>query len=152
VNLSDDRFSSGFSSMGLWRPVDFLDTIGAGLFLLGEYDASKTPVLFVHGVSGSPANFSKIIPQLDTTKFQLWVFHYPSGLSLEIVSAYLLRALTELQTEHQFTNVYAVAHCMGGLMVRSFVLRHQETESTFDLGLIVTINSPLYGMEVLAAP
>lgn len=151
ADLNEERFGTAYSSMGLWRPVDFVSEIGAGLFLLQDYDKDKTPVVFVHGISGSPRNFAEIIAALDLEHFQPWVLHYPSGLPLKMVSDYLLSSLEQLRTQYNFKRIYIVAHSMGGLMTRSFVLRHQETQSPLELGLVVTINSPLYGMDSAAS-
>lgn len=151
ADLSDDRFSVQYSSVGLWRPLDFTEEIGAGLFFLEDYDKNKIPVVFIHGINGSPRNFTDVIAVLDSEQFQPWVLHYPSGVPLQMVSDYLLRSLEQLRTQYDFERVYIVAHSMGGLMTRSFVLRHQDTQSVIELGLVVTINSPLYGMDSAAS-
>jgi hypothetical protein len=39
---------------------------------------------------------------------------------------------------------------MGGLMIRSYVMKQQQSATPYDLQFVVTINSPLYGMESAA--
>ncbi|QBG35616.1 alpha/beta hydrolase [Litorilituus sediminis] len=147
VSLNDSIFAKENVTMGLWRPIDFLREVGGGLFFLQAYDAKKTPVLFVHGISGSPAEFSDIIAKLDQDKFQPWVLYYPSGVPLEIVSNYLLTSLKHLQEEYQFNQMQLISHSMGGLVTRTFLREHQQSQTNFDISLYVTINSPLLGMD-----
>lgn len=52
--LTDRRFDKRFATMGLWKPLQYSLELGPGLFLLEPHDPKKTPVLFVHGIGGSP--------------------------------------------------------------------------------------------------
>ena len=150
ASLKDARFSIENSSIGLWRPADFLNTVGAGLFMLQEFESGKIPVIFVHGINGSPANFIEPIASLDRDQFQPWVLHYPSGIRLDMVSDYFVQAVDQLQATQHFDEFYVVAHSMGGLMTRSFVYKYKQANSAARLSLLVTINSPLYGIESAA--
>ena len=64
-----------------------------------------------------------------------------------MVSDYLVDALNHLYSRNNFPQISIVAHSMGGLMIRSFVMKQQEQHSPYKLSMVVTINSPLYGME-----
>ena len=57
--LSDPRFDRDNGRMGLWEPFDFLLEVGAGVYMLEPYDPSRTPVVFVHGMGGSPREFER---------------------------------------------------------------------------------------------
>jgi len=57
ASLGDARFSLDNAASSLWRPYDFIVQSHPGVYFLEPYDAAKTPVLFVHGISGSPVNF-----------------------------------------------------------------------------------------------
>ena len=85
-NLSDPRFDQAIAEDGLWRPFDFLFKGHPGVYFLGAYDSTKIPVLFVHGINGSPQNFKTLIERLDQRRFQPWVYYYPSGASLPNVA------------------------------------------------------------------
>jgi pimeloyl-ACP methyl ester carboxylesterase len=146
ATLADPIFSRESASMGYWRPVDYLQKLGGGLFMLQEYEGGKTPVVFVHGANGTALDFEAVIASLDRGRFQPWVLQYPSGIYLEIVSNYLLNALTRLETRHHFDGLVLVAHSMGGLVARSFVMRNHESGSPVRVLLAMTINSPLQGM------
>lgn len=54
VSLEDRRFSYKNAEKGLWQPNKFLRKVGGGVFFLELFDPKKIPVVFVHGVGGSP--------------------------------------------------------------------------------------------------
>ena len=153
TTLDDPRFSRDNYSMGLWKPIDFLDHAEGGLFFLQEYQQGKVPVLFVHGVNGGPTDWEKVIESLDKQLFQSWVFYYPSGLRLDMISDYLVEAVSRLQHKHGFTEFYVIAHSMGGLVTRSFVKKYVEhaPENSKRLRLVMTVNSPMAGMPAAAS-
>jgi len=151
ISIDDPMFSKENSTMGLWRPFDFAKKIGGGLMFLQEYDQNKIPVLFVHGISGSPTEFKAVIEQLDTEKFQPWILYYPSGVPLDLVSDYMLSSLIKLQSIHGFEHFQLISHSMGGLVTRTFLREHEQANTDFNVSLYVTVNSPLYGMESAAS-
>ena len=151
ISLDDSMFSKDNSTMGLWRPFDFAKQVGGGLMFLQDYDKNKTPVIFVHGISGSPTEFRAIIDQLDTKKFQPWIIYYPSGVPLDLVSDYMLTSLIKLQSQFDFKDFQLISHSMGGLVARTFLREHEKANTDFNVSLYVTINSPLYGMESAAS-
>jgi len=38
TTLNDSTFNKGNYSLGMWKPLDFIDNVGGGLFLLSPYD------------------------------------------------------------------------------------------------------------------
>ena len=58
--------------------------------------------------------------------------------------------MDQLNHQYRFPEVYIVAHSMGGLVIRSFVRKFDQAERDYDITMVVTINSPLYGMESAA--
>ncbi len=143
--LSDARFAAEVAEDGLWRPFDFLFKGRPGIYFLEPYDARKTPVLFVHGINGSPANFGALIERLDRQRFQPWVYYYPSGAALDAVADHLTQTLRTLQVEHRFDSFAVVAHSMGGLVSRGFLLRYMESGGQAEIPLYVTISTPWSG-------
>ena len=89
TSLDDPKFDEGIAKMGLWEPVKFSLKVGPGIYMLQPYDPAKIPVLFVHGISGSPRNWKPIIDQLDRSRYQPWVMAYASGLPLEVNAKYM---------------------------------------------------------------
>jgi uncharacterized alpha/beta hydrolase family protein len=64
-----------------------------------------------------------------------------------MVSDYMIRALNQLHDQYRFDDIYLIAHSMGGLMVRSFLIKHQTVKASYSISKHMTINSPLYGMD-----
>ncbi len=148
VSLDDPLFSRDNYSMGMWRPLDFLQSVGGGLLFLQDYDASRVPVIFVHGIAGGPTDLRALIESLDAKKFQPWVLYYPSGVRLDMISDYMVKAVTDLQNRYAFERFDVIAHSMGGLVVRSFVKKYVERFPMREshIGLVMTVNSPMGGM------
>lgn len=148
IGLDAPVFTADNYSMGMWRPLDFLEQVGGGLLFLQDFEAGKMPILFVHGINGGPSDFGYLIAHLDRKRYQPWVLYYPSGIPLEMVSNYLAGAVVSLQNRHHFERFAVVGHSMGGLVTRSFVKRYVELhrERAEDIALVMTINSPLAGL------
>lgn len=145
VTLDDPRFARENANKGLWQPFDFLFDVHAGLYFLGPYDANKVPVLFVHGITGTPTDFRFLIEHLDQRKFQPWVFYYPSGGHLDYVADVLNQLVTQQQARLGFRRLLVVAHSMGGLVARAFVLKHHASSTHADMPLFVSLSSPWGG-------
>jgi len=151
VSLDDAMFSHDNASTGFWRPLDYVGEFGGGLMMLQNYDPNKIPVVFVHGIFGTALEFKEIVASLDRAKYQPWVMQYPSGAPLDVVSDYLADALGQMNARYGFTEVVIVAHSMGGLVTRAFVMKHEARNSRYKLAKVMTINSPLYGMDSAAS-
>ena len=151
VKLRDPMFSRDYAELGLWKPLDFTEKVGGGMFLLSKYREGRVPVVFVHGIKGTPLDWKHVIKGLDRTKFQPVVLHYPSGLPLDMISEFMLKAVNKLQSKHGFDEFYVVAHSMGGLVTRSFVKKYVTGDNPARIGMVMTINSPMMGIESAAA-
>lgn len=151
VNLSDPELAEENYSLGMWRPLEFINKIGGGVFLLEPYDKKRLPVLFVHGIGGGPANFSDFIKSMNHEKYQAILMYYPSGLKLGAISDYMATAVAKLQYEHRFDKIVVVAHSMGGLVTRSFLKKYYERypHNAPVIKLVLTINSPIAGIGAL---
>ena len=145
ASLADPRFADKVAENSLWRPFDFIIDGYAGVYFLEAYDAAKTPVLFVHGINGSPANFRRLVERMDRRQFQPWVYYYPSGAHLAAVADHLTQGMRNLQLRHGFRQFAVVAHSMGGLVSRGFVLRYETPGSRAAIPLYVTIATPWGG-------
>jgi pimeloyl-ACP methyl ester carboxylesterase len=145
TTLADPRFDLSKSPDGLWRPYDYMLTSHPGVYFLEPYDPHKVPVLFVHGITGSPANFAYLIERLDRTRFQAWVYNYPSGLYLSAVADHLNQTIAKIQLRYHVRSLAVVAHSMGGLVARGFILRHSLTSRTGKIPLFVSMATPWEG-------
>jgi pimeloyl-ACP methyl ester carboxylesterase len=144
ANLSDPRFDQAIAEDGLWRPFDFLFKGHPGIYFLGAYDSTKTPVLFVHGINGSPQNFRTLVERIDRTRFQPWVYYYPSGASLAAVADHLAQTMRKVQAQYGFKSFVVVAHSMGGLVSRGFLQRYRDGGAAA-VPLFVSIATPWDG-------
>jgi pimeloyl-ACP methyl ester carboxylesterase len=144
ANLADPRFDDAVAQDGLWRPFDFLFKGHPGVYFLGAYDSTKIPVLFVHGINGTPQNFRTLIGRLDRRRFQPWVYYYPSGAALSSVADHLTQTMRKLQVQYGFPRFVVVAHSMGGLVSRGFLLRYAK-EGRAAVPLFVSIATPWDG-------
>lgn len=146
TTLANPDFAPEVGEMGMWKFYDFLIKDQPGIYFLQEYDPKKIPVLLVHGIKGTPRDFTAVIDSLDRTRFQPWVFYYPSGAYLDRIAGALTQLFVRLQLQYGFDRAIVVAHSMGGLVTRQFVLQFDETSGSKVIRTYVTISSPLGGM------
>ena len=146
LELDDERFSHESASMGMWEPIGFMKSGRAGIFFLEPYDPARIPVLFVHGINGTPRNFRAIIKGLDHQRFQPWVLNYPSGLDLRALGDGLIGILAELRHRYGFNTLHFVAHSMGGLMVREYMAECTRSNACDYAGNFVSISTPFDGV------
>jgi pimeloyl-ACP methyl ester carboxylesterase len=151
TTLEDPRFREEHAAESLWRPYDFIFDVGPGVYFLEPYDARKIPVLFVHGINGTPSNFRYLVEHLDRTKYQPWLYYYPSGVRLASLADHLDQTMKTLQLQHGVTQYYVIAHSMGGLVSRGFLLRNQLGGSRARVPLYITISTPWAGHKAAQA-
>ena len=124
IKLTEPRFSDETAKQGMWRPLDFLTGGNAGIYFLEPYSDPKTPILFVHGINGSPRNFAYLTEHIDDrAHFQPWLFYYPSGAHLENVAKRLNQMVEQLQGQYKFKKIVVIAHSMGGWSRETLFLR-----------------------------
>ena len=144
--LTEDTFAPEFGEQGMWEPAEFLADRRHGIYMLEEYDPRRTPIVFVHGVGGTPRDFSGMIESIDHSKFQAWVFYYPSALRLADLGNYLFQSLQLKLANLEVQRFMLVAHSMGGLVSTEALQQAAEAQALDHLALFVTIASPLGGM------
>jgi pimeloyl-ACP methyl ester carboxylesterase len=149
TTLDDPRFSAENGELGLWNPVRFMFDVGGGIYFLEEYDPKKIPVLFVHGATGSPANWRYLAGTIDRSRFQPWFAYYPAAPHLGRVGDVIVRALSSLQFRYRFDRLVLIAHSMGGLVTRDaldYVMRNQGPGRVVSVPLFLSISSPWGGV------
>ena len=144
-DLSDTAFGPAAGSRGLWEIMDFLNEGIAGIYFLEPYDPDRIPVLFVHGLSGYPRQFSTLIDGLDRKKYQPWFYFYPSGFPLDALSTHLATLLGRLQVKHRFDGIAIVAHSMGGLIAQGAIFKYKQETHRDDVRLFISISTPWGG-------
>lgn len=142
--LDSPRFDPEAAELGMWEPMKFMEQYGAGLFFLEPYDPARIPVVFVHGIGGTPRNFRFYIDNLDRTRFQPLVLHYPSAMRLPLLAEGFANYLKELKVRFRLKNLMIVAHSMGGLVSRGAINRLADEGKNF-ISLFVSISCPWNG-------
>ena len=145
--LDDPVFDRDVATLGVYEPAAFSAKVPTGFYALEEEIGSKIPVIFVHGMGGTPREFAPLVERLDRRRFKPWFFYYASGMPLD-------------KTARLFHGVYLsgdavgrdpripkviIAHSMGGVVVRE-ALNLIETPARKDDSIYFTsIASPLAG-------
>ncbi|MBU1053207.1 MAG: alpha/beta hydrolase [Proteobacteria bacterium] len=150
AELNDPIFSAQMGEKGLWEPASFLNEIGLGVYFLSEYDPDKIPVLFVHGAGGSPQDWKHILKGFDDHKYQKWFYHYPGGIRLNQTADALNIIIETLYKKYRFKELYIVAHSMGGLVSRSFIIKNRIEAGNSYITKFVSIATPWAGHEAAA--
>lgn len=125
---------SGFSALANPKYMHMPE----GLFLLTPYDQDKIPLVIVHGLMSRPRTWSQMINTLMNnkrirSKYQVWLFAYPTGYPVLLSAAKLRQALLDAQTvfdpnkdNPNFNEMVILGHSMGGLLTRSMVQNAEQ--------------------------
>lgn len=143
--LDDPRFDPVYAYQGMWQPLHFMRAGHAGIYFLEPYDPRKTPVIFIHGIGGSPRDFATVIARLDRDRFQPWLPYYPSGIDLQAVGDGLRGMIAALHHQYRFEHMHVVAHSMGGLVAYDIVSGCARSHTCGYLRKLVTLSTPFGG-------
>jgi pimeloyl-ACP methyl ester carboxylesterase len=143
--LDDARFDPETAELGLYDPPAFLERAPTLLYALGPEDPALTPVVFVHGITGSPRDFGALIAGLDRSRYQPWLFYYPSGAALGATAQDFHRLVLASGSRVPPGPILIVAHSMGGLVVREALNRCEDAAGQARVARLVTIAAPFGG-------
>jgi pimeloyl-ACP methyl ester carboxylesterase len=150
ASLDDPRFLPDTGGSGLWRPHDFLRENTIGIYFTEPFDPKRIPVLFVNGIGGSPQDGRFLIEHLDRERYQLWFYHYPSGIRLDRVAQALATGLGDLRRRLGFLRCHVVAHSMGGLVARVAIYDTVDDAGVDFIPKFVSISTPWGGHKAAA--
>jgi pimeloyl-ACP methyl ester carboxylesterase len=145
VPLDDPRFRKECGAAGMWRPLEFLSETSLGIYFTEPYDPNRIPVLFVHGLGGSPRTFDYMMKHFDHTRYQLWFYHYPSGLRLSRLGSAMANGMEILHQRYGFKECHVVAFSLGGLVSAGSIRERQMAQRTNFVTRLVTISTPFGG-------
>ena len=109
--------------------------VSAGLYFIRRYEPGKIPIVFVHGLFSSPRSFLQNLNELQNdpdiaSKFQFWVFLYPTGQPIPNSAMQLRTSLNKVRdtldpdhAEPTLDQLVLVGHSMGGLLSKMMVQR-----------------------------
>jgi pimeloyl-ACP methyl ester carboxylesterase len=150
VDLDDPRFAATRGADGLWTPATLAIRQGFGVYFLERYDPSRIPVLFVHGAAGSPQDWRTAMEKIDRRRYQPWFYFYPSGGRLEAAAGALNEGVKRLHERFGFQRMDVVAHSMGGLVSRRFVIKNVIEDGNGYIRNFITFSTPWDGHEAAA--
>src|ERR1700752_1912784 len=113
------------------RPDDA--RFATGVYLIHPYDPNKIPILFIHGLLGTPLSWQNLTNDLCSDPkilehYQPWFFLYPTGQPMLESAAQLREDLQATQRLFDPSgsaiashHVVVVAHSMGGLLAHTLV-------------------------------
>jgi uncharacterized alpha/beta hydrolase family protein len=150
TGFEDEIFSPKNGVKGYWEPLTFLREVGAGVYFLEEYDAHKTPILLVHGALGTPRGWKELVDHIDHTRYQPWLAYYPSGLPLDRTSKWINNMVESLNRSYGFEELFVIAHSMGGLVARSFIIQNGHEGRQQYIKIFISISTPWNGHRMAA--
>jgi len=103
------------------------------IYLIDPYHPDKIPILMVHGLQSTPVAFVPLVNALHSEsdireRYQIWQFHYATGLPV-LVNAAILRdelaktiRLVDPHNRHAATKrIVVLGHSMGGIISHTLV-------------------------------
>ena len=111
----------------------------AKLVMAGPYRTNRTPIIFIHGLADSPVTWIPMINGLNASpeirsKYQIWVFRYPSGLPYPLSADLLRENLTAIYQKYPNTpKAILIGHSMGGLVADMLVRDSNGDQYTQDV-------------------
>lgn len=144
--FDDEIFSPKYGELGMYNPPAFLARAGIYFYALTERDMHKVPIVFVHGMGGTPREFAFLVSRIDTSRFDPWFFYYPSGESLtKLGGVFHELFLSGRIIDMRRRELIIVAHSMGGLVVRSALGEYAAADDGRFVKLVVSMCTPFGG-------
>jgi pimeloyl-ACP methyl ester carboxylesterase len=144
--LDDPIFGPELSTLGLYEPAAFLERAPIQFYTLEEHSLYKIPVIFVHGMGGTPREFIQIIEKIDRERYVPFFYYYPSGNDLKQQAGIFYQVFLSGKLFPRIgPRMIIVAHSMGGLVVREALNLQQKAKNENVVALLITIASPFGG-------
>jgi pimeloyl-ACP methyl ester carboxylesterase len=143
------------------KPSEFNAT---GLYLLQPYQPGKIPLVLIHGVASDAITWEEMIEAMSSdpgimSRYQIWVYQYPTGLPYLKSAADLRRELVKTralldptQTDAAIDQTVLVGHSMGGLIAKLQVSHSDDQiwQAISDIPLETALGSGRVSEEALS--
>jgi pimeloyl-ACP methyl ester carboxylesterase len=150
-SLDDTLFSPEVSKLGVYYPAKFTALSGLYFYALEERNINKTPVLFVHGYGGTPREFAVLAASLDTSRYQPFFFHYPSGQSIDRTARIFYEIIFSGRiVDLHNRRIVIIAHSMGGLVARAAINYYSTLNKSPVPVDYISLCTPYGGVEAAA--
>jgi len=146
-DFDSPRFSREAGQLGLRDPQVFAVRHGVAVSFLEPYAPARIPVLLVHGAGGAPGDWKSFVPMLDKTKYQVWLYSYPSGQRIEQSARMLSEAVVRLQKRYGFKRLDVIGYSMGGMVARESLLKISADGVPDYLRKFISLSTPWGGYE-----
>lgn len=145
VDLDDPVFSHEVAMEGLYYPKIFRTKTKALYRLSPKTKEDRIPIIFVHGMGGTPRDWKYMLKNLDLDRYTPYVLYYPTGEDFTKLSAQYNAWIASDKIFKSGPGVI-VAHSFGGIIVRdAFNLEHDINRVLF-----ISIATP-YGGDAKAS-
>lgn len=146
-DFDSPRFSREAGLLGLRDPQVFAVRHGVTVSFLEPFAPARIPVLLVHGAGGAPGDWKAFASMLDKTKYQIWLYSYPSGQRIEQSARMLSEAVVRLQKRYGFKRLDVIGYSMGGMVARESLFKASVAGAPEYLRKFITLATPWGGYE-----
>ena len=87
-----------------------------------------------------------LIDGIDRSRYQVWVYSYPSGLRMYDLADGLFQFMETLARRYEFKDLHLIAHSMGGLVSRGTVNMCTQRNTCRYLRSYTTLSTPWNGV------
>ena len=148
VSLNDPIFSHQVAMEGLYYPKSFAKKTKGLYRLAPEFKQGTVPIIFVHGMAGTPRDWKYMLDNLDLTYYTPYVLYYASGEDFTKLSAQFNAWILSDKIFEDGPGVI-IAHSFGGIIVRD-AANLQGVVNEKNRGLYISLATP-YGGDAKAS-
>ena len=131
IDLDDPVFSHQVAMEGLYYPESFNRKTKGIYRLAPSFKKGSIPILFVHGMAGTPRDWKYMLENLDLMQYTPYVLYYPSGEDFTKLAAHYNAWISSDKIFENGPGV-VVAHSFGGIIVRDGLnLKHESNRLLF---------------------
>jgi pimeloyl-ACP methyl ester carboxylesterase len=149
ADLASPLFSAEAGRDGYWQPLKSFKESGGNLYTLEAVDPNRIPVVLIHGAEGSAQDWRYFLERFAGTRYQPFIFQYPSGAPVDSMGDLLYWKLLNLELRHGYGEIHVIAHSMGGLVAQRMLADHGAELP--EIRTLTTLATPWNGVRSASA-